>query len=49
MSCLFQGKKLPPSFSNEIDKEYGEITDDEDCYEDNKRRSKKVGFLDIVE
>ncbi|CAF1030977.1 unnamed protein product [Adineta ricciae] len=38
---IIKGKKLPPSFSNEINKEYGEITDDEDCYEDNKRRSKK--------
>ncbi|CAF4316048.1 unnamed protein product, partial [Adineta steineri] len=38
---IIKSKKLPPSFSNEINKEYGEITDDEDCYEDNRRRSKK--------
>ncbi|UJR28305.1 hypothetical protein I4U23_009550 [Adineta vaga] len=38
---IIKGKKLPPSFSNEINKEYGETTDDEDCYEDNRRRSKK--------
>ena len=42
---LFQGKKLPPSFSHEIHQDYGEITDDEDCYEDNKRRSKKVSVI----
>lgn len=42
---LFQGKKLPPSFSHEMHQDYGEITDDEDCYEDNKRRSKKVRRL----
>jgi uncharacterized protein with ATP-grasp and redox domains len=38
----FQSKKLPLSSTNEINQEYGEVTDDEDCYEDNKRRSKKV-------
>jgi hypothetical protein len=27
---------------NEIHQEYGEVTDDEGCYEDNRRRSKKV-------
>ncbi|CAF3899610.1 unnamed protein product [Rotaria sp. Silwood2] len=38
---IIKSKKLPPGFSNEFNREYGEIIDDEDCYEDNKRRSKK--------
>ena len=33
--------------SNEINREYGEITDDDDCYEDHKRRSKKVGKMRV--
>ncbi|CAF2729228.1 unnamed protein product [Rotaria sp. Silwood2] len=38
---IIKGKKLPILVLNEINKEYGEITDDDDCYEDNRRRSKK--------
>ncbi|CAF0929758.1 unnamed protein product [Rotaria sordida] len=38
---IIKSKKLPPDFTNEINRDYGEIIDDEDCYEDNKRRSKK--------
>lgn len=38
---IIKGKKLPPCTSDEIDQERGEITDDDDCYEDNKRRIKK--------
>lgn len=38
---LIKSKKLPSSFANEMHPDYGEITDDDDCYEDNKRRSKK--------
>ncbi|UJR21175.1 hypothetical protein I4U23_024273 [Adineta vaga] len=38
---IIKSKKLTPCALKEINQEYGEITDDEDCYEDNKRRSKK--------
>ncbi|CAF0886790.1 unnamed protein product [Rotaria sp. Silwood1] len=38
---IIKSKKLPPGFSNDLNTDYGEIIDEEDCYEDNKRRSKK--------
>ncbi|CAF1344581.1 unnamed protein product, partial [Adineta ricciae] len=38
---IIKSKKLSSSVSNEINREYGEITDDDDCYEDHRRRSKK--------
>lgn len=29
--------------------DYGEISDDDDCYEDNKRRSKRVSAIHVNE
>ncbi|CAF5024649.1 unnamed protein product, partial [Rotaria magnacalcarata] len=36
---IIKSKKIPQSYLNDNTRDYGEITDDEDCYEDNRRRS----------
>ncbi|CAF3660890.1 unnamed protein product [Rotaria socialis] len=38
---IIKSKKIPQLYLNDNTKDYGEVTDDEDCYEDNRRRSKK--------
>ncbi|CAF4074458.1 unnamed protein product [Rotaria magnacalcarata] len=42
---IIKSKKIPQSYLNDNTRDYGEITDDEDCYEDNRRRSKKVSKM----